>query len=87
MSYQYSYLIGDLILLAIWLVLFLWRKDTRKEMAIISLLFGFLGTVVTLIYLMDWWHPLTITGTRIGIEDFIFGFSTAGIAAVVYSLF
>lgn len=33
---------------------------------------------------IDWWRPQTITGTRIGIEDFILGISNGGIAAVVY---
>lgn len=84
MSYQYSYLIGDLVLFAIWLVLFLWRRDVRKEMIILSLIFGFLGILVQFVYINDWWHPLTLTGTRIGIEDFIFGFCVAGIAAVIY---
>jgi len=86
MSYQYSYLIGCLILLVVWSILFLNRKNTRKEMLTMSLLFGFLGVIVTLIYLRDWWNPLTITNTRVGIEDFIFGFSVAGIAAVIYSI-
>src|SRR5258706_4641490 len=32
----------------------------------------------------DWWHPQTITGTKIGIEDALLGFSNGGIAAVLY---
>lgn len=35
---------------------------------------------------IDWWHPATITGTRIGIEDFIIGFFSGGIMAVAYAV-
>ena len=84
MDYQYSYLIGDLVLLTIWFILFSIRKDIRKEMIIISILFGFVGLIAQYVYTIDWWFPLTITNTRIGIEDFIFGFAVAGIASVVY---
>ena len=83
-SYQYTYLIGDLILLALWLVLFFYRKDTRKEMLVISLIFGIIGPFVELVHVLDWWKPLTITGTLIGIEDFLFGFGIGGVASVVY---
>lgn len=81
---QYSYLIGSLLFILIWLVFFLRRKDTRKEMLIISLLFGIAGLLSQIIYINDWWKPLTITATSIGIEDFLFGFSIGGISSVVY---
>lgn len=32
----------------------------------------------------DWWRPLTITGTVIGMEDLLLGFTNGGIAAVLY---
>ncbi len=83
-SYQYTYLIGDLILLVLWLVLFLYRKDTRKEMLILSLIFGVIGPFVELVHVLDWWKPLTITSTIPGIEDFLFGFGIGGVASVVY---
>lgn len=84
MSYQYSYLLGDAVLLIIWFALFFWRKDVRKEMIIISSLFGAVGIIVQFVYTSDWWYPLTITNTLVGIEDFIFGFSVGGIASVIY---
>ena len=85
-NYQYSYLIADLVLLVIWFVLFFWRKDVRKEMLYISIIFGFVGLLVEPIFLKDWWNPLTITTTMIGFEDFLFGFTFAGIASVIYSV-
>lgn len=87
MNYQYSYLIGDLALLVVWLFLFIKRKDLRKSMIFVSLMFALLGIAAEGIYIQDWWHPLTITNTGVGIEDFIFGWVVGGIAAVVYEEF
>ncbi|MDP1729395.1 MAG: lycopene cyclase domain-containing protein [archaeon] len=84
MNYQYSYLLGDAVLLIIWFALFFWRKNIRKEMIIISSLFGVAGIIAQFVYTADWWHPLTITNTLVGIEDFIFGFSVGGIASIIY---
>ncbi|MGD9276017.1 MAG: lycopene cyclase domain-containing protein [Candidatus Pacearchaeota archaeon] len=83
-NYQYTYLIGVGIYFVIWLLLFIKRKDTRKEMLIISLLFGLIGPLVETIHIKDWWKPLTITNTPIGIEDFLFGFFIGGAASVIY---
>ena len=76
--YKYSYLIADLTLLFVWIILFWHRKDVRREMLIVSIIFGFAGLLVEPIYFQDWWHPLTITGTKIGLEDFLFGFWVGG---------
>lgn len=84
MDYTYSYLIGDLVFLAIWFVLFYWRKDIRREMIFLSMLFGIAGLISGFFYTLDWWQPLTITGTKIGVEDFLFGFAVGGIAGVIY---
>lgn len=86
LRFQLSYLIANAALLLVWLLLFLWRKDTHKEMLIISTLFGIAGLASEPIYTIDWWQPLTITGTRVGIEDFLFGFWVGGISAVIYEI-
>ncbi|MBU2616332.1 MAG: hypothetical protein KKC19_04480 [Nanoarchaeota archaeon] len=83
-NYQYSYLVWTLIFATAWLGLYLWRKDTRKEMIIISTLFGIGGVLSQIVYLNDWWRPETITQTSIGIEDFLIGFFIGGLAAVIY---
>jgi len=84
MGYQYTYLLMDLLFLAFWLFLFLRRKDTRKEILTISLIFGVAGPLAETVYTQDWWSPLTITGTKVGIEDFLFPFMVGGIAAVIF---
>ncbi|MDP2672800.1 MAG: lycopene cyclase domain-containing protein [Nanoarchaeota archaeon] len=83
-DYKYTYLIGSLIALIVWTFFFTYRKDTRREMLTLSLLFGIVGIFAEYLYIQDWWRPLTITGTAIGIEDFLFGFSVGGVFAVAY---
>lgn len=53
-------------------------------MLIISLFFGVASSLVEMIHVLDWWRPLTITNTTVGIEDFLFGFGIGGIASVIY---
>jgi len=84
MNYQYSYIIGDLALFIVWIILFYFRKDLRREMLAISIIFGIGGLFSEIVYMYDWWHPLTITNTPIGIEDFIFGFTIGGISSSIY---
>ena len=83
-NYLYSYLIGTLVLMTAWVILFLWRKDARKIMLAISFISGIIGLIVDPIYYNDWWFPQTITGTMPGIESFLFGFAVAGIASIIY---
>lgn len=84
MDYQYFYFCWSLIFLTIWLILFLHRKDLREDMLFIGFFFGLGGMISQITHLQDWWRPLTLTGTPIGIEDFIIGFSIGGIASVIY---
>ena len=84
MDYRYFYFLWSLIFLTIWLILFLHRKDLREDMLFISFFFGWGGVISQFTHLVDWWRPLTLTGTPVGIEDFIIGFSIGGIASVIY---
>lgn len=85
--YQYSYFVVTLFFFIPWGVFFVMRKDVRKEMLTMSLVAG-IGSVVTayIWWTIDWWRPETIIGTRVGIEDFLLGFSNGGIAAVLYEV-
>lgn len=85
MEYKYAYLTGTMIGLFVWLVLYYHRKDLRREMWAMSIASA-LGSVITAHYFWtkDWWRPDTITGTLVGIEDFILGFAVGGMAAVIY---
>lgn len=82
---KYIYLLGTTISLIIWLILYFHRKDLRKEMIIMSILVAILGLFSEYLWWThDWWRPQTITGTVIGIEDLLLGFTNGGIAAVLY---
>lgn len=84
-SLQYAYLVGDIIFLIFWLILYYFRKDLRKEMIIMGVLITITGVIAEYyMWTKDWWKPPTITGTIIGIEDFLLGFTNGGIAAVLY---
>lgn len=84
---EYVYLIACLPLLALWLFLFIIRSDERREMLVMSILIGIIS-VATAHYwwTFDWWHPTTVTGTRVGLEDFLMGFASGGIIAVAYEI-
>lgn len=84
MNLQYFYIIWTVVFLLIWATLYIKNKDLRKEMLIMSLLFGVGGIISQYIYVVDWWKPLTITKTLIGIEDFLIGFGIGGIASIIY---
>lgn len=86
MNYQYSYLIGAVVLLAIWFMLYFLKNTDKRQMLLISILFAPAGVVGELIYTKDWWNPGTITGTVVGIEDALYGFALAGIASVIYEI-
>lgn len=82
---SYTYLLVTSLFIIPWLLLFIHRKDLRKEMFATSIVVAIIGMVAEAIwYTVDWWHPQTITNTKIGIEDFLLGFTTGGIASVLY---
>lgn len=85
--YLYTYLFGVGIFFIPWLLIFVLCPELRKEMVTISI-FGAIVAVITsyLWWTVDWWRPDTITGTRIGIEDALLGFSNGGVAAVLYQV-
>lgn len=90
MDFYFTYFIGCIILLAVWLSIFLLRKDLRKEIFFGSLLglpFGF----SEFLFVPEYWTPPSlfnlIENIGFGIESFLFGFLVGGIASVVYEFF
>ena len=86
---QYAYSIGCLIVLFVWLLFFILRKDLRKEIifgSILSLPFGFSDYL----WVPEYWNPPSlfnlISNYGVGIESFLFFFLCGGIAAVVYEV-
>lgn len=84
-GFQYSYLLMNLLFLGIWLLLYKFRPDLRHEMLAMSLPLGVMGLLLTVPYANDWWKPGSITGSLPSAEDFLFGFTSGGIASVIYA--
>lgn len=52
-----------------------------------SILIGVLSVATSYYWwTIDWWKPLTFTGTKVGIEDFLMGFTAGGIMATFYEV-
>ena len=84
---QFIYLIALIPYCLIWVLIFLARKDLRWEMLVMSIMIGFFSVATSYYWWTeDWWRPLTITGTKVGVEDFILGLSTGGIMATIYEV-
>lgn len=84
LSDKYFYLVFTAAFFVIWLAIYAYRKDIRREMLLVSVLFGIGGVLSEFVHVQDWWRPLTITGTLLGLEDFFIGMFIGGIAAVIY---
>lgn len=68
-----------------WFFLYFWKKEYRKEMFVVGILGLFSGPLVQITHLKDWWQPLFLYNNfPLKIEDLIFGFSIAGVGAVIY---
>jgi len=84
---KFVYLIATIPFCIVWVFLFINRKDLRKEMIVMGCLISVVSAITSYYWwTTDWWRPLTMTGTRIGMEDFITGFTTGGIMAVIYEV-
>jgi hypothetical protein len=68
-----------------WLVVFWRRPDLRRELGMASV-FSVLGSLPFeyFFWSRDWWHPTTISGTRVGIEDVLYGIGQGGLFATLF---
>jgi hypothetical protein len=82
---EFAYLFGVLMFLPVWLILYIQRKDLREEMVFMGILVT-IGAIYTeaFVWTKDWWHPQTLTGTVVGVEDILFAFFIGGIIASIY---
>ncbi|TAL14416.1 hypothetical protein EPN95_03085 [Patescibacteria group bacterium] len=81
---QFAYISAAIIFLAVWIILFLYRKDLHREMLTMSLfavplgLFDFWAVPL-------YWQPVTLFNIPIGIEGLIYSFCLGGITSVIYA--
>jgi hypothetical protein len=84
---KFGYLIGVLAGTVEWLWVLLARKDLRKIMLGFGIVLSIIGMFMAYFWwTTDWWHPATITGTKVGIEDFISGVGIVGITVAIYAV-
>ncbi len=82
-----TYLAGALLTMLVWYILFMHRRDVRKEMLFMSVLAAVSFAAKEMFFWSKvWMKPPTITGTLVGPEDLLLGFGMGGIAAVAYEV-
>ena len=86
-SFPYSYLVGSLLFVPLWIAVYRGFPALRREMLVMSGLFLCIGVPMEgLLYTKDWWHPATITGTTIGVEDIMYSIGNGGYLATLYAV-
>ncbi|MEQ9442790.1 MAG: lycopene cyclase domain-containing protein [Cyclobacteriaceae bacterium] len=86
---DYVWLIWSLIILALWGMIFLFKRDDRKVMGRMSLITMPFGLTEPL-FVPEYWYPPSLFDlaqkTGFDIESLIFAFAIGGIGAVLYQL-
>lgn len=81
---HYAYLIWSLILVALWIGIYYWRRPLRAKMRKMSLYTSLLGLSEPL-FVPDYWHPPTLFNlaarTGFDIESLVFAFAVGGLAS------
>jgi len=85
--FKFAYFFGSALFFLYWFFLFIKLKEIRSRILFFSFLYGLIGVVFAIFFTADWWRPQTITGTKVGIEDFLLGFGNGGFASAILLLF
>lgn len=81
-----AFLLTSIVFFCIWLALFLFSNETRREQIIMSIIGLVLSPGILLIAAYDFRQIVSDEVAAIGIEDFLFAFSFFGVAAVIYQV-
>ncbi len=86
---EYTWFIWSLIILALWVAVYFYKKDLRKEMLKMSLITMPFGITEPL-FVPEYWFPPSLFNlaqkTGFDIESFIFSFAIGGLGTVLYRL-
>jgi len=86
-NYKFAYLVGNiLILVPVWLILFLVRRDLRKELMFLSLMGALMAFLTSSWFMKDYWIPVCIKFFGSCLEDILNGFVLVGTASVIYEV-
>ncbi len=87
LPYKYVYLFACFILFIFWFLIFVSRKDLRREMLWASFL-GLPFGILDYFLVPGYWHPESLFGLMkkfgVGIESFLLFFLMSGIVSVIY---
>jgi hypothetical protein len=84
---RFVYLISTIPAIIVWTTFYIYRKDLRKEMLVMSVPLALVSFLTSYYWWsIDWWSPPTIFGTKAGIEDLILGFTVGGVLAIIYEV-
>lgn len=81
---HFAFLGAAVLFIVTWTILFVIRKDLRKEMLVMSLIATPLG-LFDLWAVPLYWQPQTLYNIPVGIEGLLYSFALGGITAVLYS--
>lgn len=81
----YAYSTYILFFSIVWLALFCYRSDLRKEIIVMSLLSAPLGPLGDFFYKHDYYHLPVLNGDSWILQSFLVGFFLGGISAVLYA--
>ena len=85
-----EWLMFSLLLFVVWLIIFILRKRTRKEMFFVSLFTMPFGLTEPL-FVPEYWNPPSLLNlaatTGFDIESLLFSFAVGGIGSVIYDTF
>lgn len=89
---QYVYLVFCAGFLLVWMIIYTYSPTTRHEQLQMSLISVPGGPLSEILYLRDYWHPISAFPIKIGpvhtvVEDLLFAFAFSGIVATLYQLF
>lgn len=83
---EYTYLYGAILFGIPFLILYLYKKDSRSGMIHVGLMTGLAAFIFSHISIADYWHPKFLI-PNVPLEDFIYGFFFGGFVSECADIF
>ncbi|UCD32092.1 MAG: hypothetical protein JSV38_15245 [Desulfobacterales bacterium] len=88
---MFTYAIGVLFLLVIWLSMYIFVPKSRKAIFWSSIAWGHVGPIIEYWHLKDYWNPVYMLRFEVGkwvfgIEDYFFAFACGGLSAGIFDI-
>ena len=88
---MFTYAIGVLFLLVIWLIMYIFVPKSRKAILWSSIAWGHAGPIIEYWHLKDYWNPVYMLRFEVGkwvfgLEDYFFAFAFGGLCAGLFDI-